>query len=260
MKFDTAAFRGRDIIGLPEGCLVRYIVQEASTLYNFFNFVVEPALGPPPRSGWDYLFFAELPRPYLGLKPGLPGDIDILIVPTFDGIPRAEFAAAIEVKRLALRGPNWSKNVDRYGITQAEGLLRCGFPFVGILHVVVNTPGPPENWRNLHQYRIIDEYGRAEFEAETPVDMTGYLAAERQFKRLLHRSPDPSIGLNCIALTQSSDVNGKSWFAVTDPERRHATRNPRTHPLLLRNISLFASSAQKHAQTRNADLRRQRSQ
>ncbi len=124
MKFDTAAFRGKNIIGLHERDLVYYIVQEASTLYNFFNFVVEPALGPPPRSGWDYLFFAELPRPYLGLKPGLPGDIDVLIVPTFEGVPRAEFSAAIEVKRLALRGPNWSKNVDRYGVTQAEGLLQ----------------------------------------------------------------------------------------------------------------------------------------
>ena len=259
MTFDTAAYRGKDIIGLPEHRLVRFIVHEASTLYEFFNFVVEPALGPPSRRiDWDYLFFAELPRPYLGLRPGLPGDIDILIVPTLHGLPRVEYSAAIEVKRLALRGPNWSKNVDRYGVTQAEGLLRCGFPFVGILHLIVNAPGPAENWRNLHQYRIIDEFGRAEFESEGPVDMTGYFASERQFARLTSRAPDPAIGLNCIALTQTTNAEGKSWFAVTNPETRPALRNPRTHPLLLKNIELFTSCAQNHAPLRNADARRRR--
>jgi hypothetical protein len=256
VRFDTAAYRGKDLVGLPERQLVRYVVQEASTLYSFFNFVVEPALGSWPRPGWDYLFFAELPRPDLGLKPGLPGEIDILIVPTFEGKPRAEYSAAIEVKRLALRGPNWSKNVDRYGVTQAEGLLRCGFPFVGILHLIVNAPGPAENWRDLHQYRIIDSCGRVEFEAETPVDMTGYLAAGRQFGRLLTRSPDPVIGLNCVALTQTSAGEGNSWFAVTDPETRPASPNPRTNPMLLRNISLFATCASEFAPLRNADARR----
>ncbi len=256
MRFDTAAYRGKDIIGLPEQKLVRLIVQESSTLYWFFNFVVEPALGPPPRKGWDYLFFAELPRPHLGLRPGLPGDIDILIVPTFGGVPQAEYCAAIEVKRLALRGPNWAKNVDRYGVTQAEGLLRCGFPFVGILHLIVNAPGPAENWRDLHQYRVIDEYGRAEFECERLVDMTGHLAAERQLARLLTRLPNPAIGLNCIALTQALESEGRSWFALTDPGTRPAAKNPRTHPLLLKNVEAFASYAQNFAPLRNADARR----
>lgn len=111
-RFDPAAYRG-PLLDLPEGQLVRFIVHEAGTLYTFFNFVVEPAIGPPPRRGWDYLFCAEIPHRDLGLKPGQPGDIDILIIPKFNGVPRVEFAAAIEVKRLALRGPNWSKNVDR---------------------------------------------------------------------------------------------------------------------------------------------------
>lgn len=256
MRFDTAAYRGKDIIDLSEQHLVRLIVQEASTLYWFLNFVVEPAIGPPPRDGWDYLFFAEVPRAYLGLRPGLPGDIDILIVPTFRGVPHPEFSAAVEVKRLALRGPNWAKNVDRYGVSQAEGLLRCGFPFVGILHLIVNAPGPPENWRDLHQYRIIDEYGRAEFECEKPVDMTGHLSAERQLGRLLARAPNPLIGLNCIAVTQAPETEGCSWFAVTDPQTRRASRNPQTHPILLKNVALFASCAQDHAPLRNADARR----
>ena len=256
MRFDTAAYLGKDLINLPERHLVRYLIQEASTLYQFFNFVVEPALGPPPRNGWDYMFFAEVPRPDLGLRPGLPGDIDVLIVPTFRGVPQADFSAAIEVKRLALRGPNWSKNVDRYGISQAEGLLRCGFPFVGILHLIVNAPGPAENWRNLHQYRVLDNFGSAEFEGEAPGDMTGFLAAQRQFGRLLHRQPDPIIGLNCLAITQSSDSKGKSWFAFTDPEKRFASRSPRTHPILLKNIELLAKWAKDYAPLRNADLRR----
>lgn len=237
---------------------MRYIIQEASTLYDFLNFVVEPAIGPPPRTGWDYLLFAEVPRKFLGFGPGSPGDFDILIVPTFDGCPRAEVSAAVEVKRLALRGPNWGKNVDRYGVTQAEGLLRCGFPFVGVLHLIVNAPGPAENWTKLDQFRVMDEFGRCEFERAIMGDMTGAYAAQRQFSRLTIRSPESPIGLNCVAMTQTSDVNEKHWFHTTDPELRYAKRNSRLNPLLLRNIETFASVAQRHSKLRNADARREK--
>jgi hypothetical protein len=259
LKFDSASYRGKSLIDLPEKQLVRYIIQEASTLYDFLNFVVEPAIGPPPRTGWNYLFFAEVPRKLFGFGPGSPGDFDIVVVPTFDGRPQAEMTAAVEVKRLALRGPNWRKNVDRYGVTQAEGLLRCGFPFVGVLHLIVNAPGPTENWKELHRFRVVDEFGRCEFEGPIMGDMTGIYAAQRQYSRLTLRSPDSPIGLNCVAMTQTSDGNDKHWFHTTDPELRFARRNPRLNPLLLRNIELFATVSQKHSKLRNADARKQKS-
>lgn len=259
MRFETSKYRETDLVDVPERGLVQYIINEASTLYSFFNFVVEPAIGSPhDRQRWDYLLFAEAPRFELGLGPGQPGDIDVLIIPVFDKIPRAEFSAGIEVKRLALRGPNWLKNVDRYGVSQAEGLLRAGLPFVGILHLIVNRPGPPDNWKNLTKARVIDDQGRIELMGESRVDMTGYLSAERQFARLLSRNPSEAIGLNCIALSQIQDDDGKHvWFSTTEPAIRHAKRNPRTHPMMVRNLQSLAEWAQSKASPRVADQRRQ---
>ncbi|KAA9013442.1 MULTISPECIES: hypothetical protein [Sphingobium] len=257
MRFETEKYIGKNLLNAPERELVQYLCNESSSLYWFFNFVVEPAIGPPPRPGWDYIIFAEVPREDLGLKPGQPGDIDILIIPTFHGQPRPEFAAAIEVKRLALRGPNWSKNVDRYGITQANGLLKAGFPYVGILHLIMNAPGPTENWRNLQEFKVVGDDGRVEFVAETEIDMTGPIAAERQFSRLLKQNPHPSIGLNCVAVSQTLYSEGsRGWLSVTDPELRHASKSQFTHPVMLANLKTLADCASPHLKMRPADARR----
>lgn len=233
---------------------MRFITNEASTLYPFFNFIIEPALGPPPRSGWDYLLFAEVERSWLGLGPGQPGDIDVLIVPTWKQKPVVEKACAIEVKRLALRGPNWAKNVDRYGITQAHGLIRCGFPFVGILHVIVTAPGPSENWRTLLKARVI-EGDRLEMLGEELVDMTGPDAADRQLARLLSQRTDPRIGLNAIAIKQTFDADD-SYFSHTLGSGCRAAVKNNPHPMLLRNIEKFCEINENWVTTRAADLKR----
>lgn len=258
MRFDTIKYIGTDLINVPERELVQYILNEASTLYSFFNFVVEPAIGPPPRVGWDYLFFAEIERVDLGLPPGQPGDIDVLIIPTKNGAIVPEYACAIEVKRLALRGPNWSKNVDRYGISQANGLLRCGFPYVGLLHLIISAEGPQENWCDLHEYRVLDEYGHAEFVREISTDMTGFYAAERQLARLLQREPHPSIGLNCVALSKSHrmDTDNRIWYSISDPAKRLAKRNPWAHPRMIENLKIVGNAMQSCASPRPADERR----
>jgi len=253
-RFDPSAYRG-PLLNFPEGQLVRFIIHEAGTLYTFFNFVVEPAIGPPPRRGWDYLFCTEIPRRDLGLRPGQPGDIDVLIIPKFNGEPRVEFAAAIEVKRLALRGPNWSKNVDRYGITQASGLLRCGFPFVGILHLIVNADGPEDNWRPVMHARVLDEEGHVEFTGDGIFDFTGCEAADRQFARLLSQGPDPVIGLNSVAVSLG-EREGELSFGTSEAPTRFASRNPKTHPHTLRNPQTFAGHMAPLAHLRNADARR----
>ena len=253
--FDPAAHRG-SLIDLPEAQLVRFLIHEARTLYDFFNFVVEPAIGPMPRSGWDYLLFAELQRSDLGLRPGQPGDIDVLIIPKLNGVARVEFAAAIEVKRLALRGPNWAKNVDRYGITQASGLLRCGFSFVGILHLIVHADGPSENWRPVKRARVLDEEGHIEFVGDDRFDFTGCEAAERQFARLRAQKPDPSIGLNCVSVALG-ELDGAASLGTSEGVHRFASRNPKTHPLMLEHLQLMVDCVAPLAPLRNADARRQ---
>lgn len=46
------------------------------------------------------------------------------------------------------------RNVDRYGTTQAAGLLRDGFPYVGILHTIVADTGPPSQWTRLERLLV----------------------------------------------------------------------------------------------------------
>lgn len=246
-----------NLIDLGERDLVWFILNEVSTLYEYFNFVVQPAIGPAPRKGWDYVFLAEVDRQLLGLRAdGLPGDIDVLIVPTLNGQLRPDLCCAIEVKRLALRGPNWSKNVDRYGISQAEGLLSDGFPFVGILHIVVANPGPEENKRLLEVWRVVDEYGRAERVGSEMRDMTGYDAAERQLFRLTSRSCAEVIGINSIAIARDASDNDRLWQSTRGSGSRQASRNLTQNPNLLRSIRELIIENRHRTPLRPADARK----
>jgi len=237
---------------------VWFILCEVSTLYEYFNFVVEPAIGPPPRIDWDYIFLAEVDRQWLGLnRDGLPGDIDVLIVPTFQGQPRVDLCCAIEVKRLALRGPNWSKNVDRYGISQAHGLLLDGFPFVGILHIVVAAPGPLENRRSLELWQIVDDQGHAERIGSEMRDMTGYDAAERQLFRLATRSCADEVGINSVAVARSEiDGDDRLWHSTKPSGSRHASLNPHVNLNLLSAIQDLISEHRERIALRPADARK----
>jgi hypothetical protein len=257
VKYDPELIRGTDLVDVPERELVRYILNEVSSLYNYFNFVVEPSIGPIPRPDWDFIFLAEVPRVWLGLAPrGQPGDIDVIIVPTWKGVPRPDLSCAVEVKRLALRGPNWTKNVDRYGATQAVGLLRAGFPFVGILHLVVNRPGPEIYHQTLLQARIIDDMDHVEFIGERLVDMTGYYAAERQLQRMIDHPMPECIGLNAVALTHRPNGAGEIIYGNAWTDYRKAIRNPRANPLLAENIGHLLREYSSELEMRPADRRK----
>ncbi|MGB3470137.1 MAG: hypothetical protein WBA51_04885 [Erythrobacter sp.] len=128
--------------------LVRFLLYENKRYYELFGFVMTDVHGLSGADGWEYLFYGNVPRTELGLsREGQPGDIDLMIVPYRDGMLHVGMTAAIEIKRLSLRRPNWDKSSDRYGITQANGLLHAGFPYVGVLHLVVHDEGPSENFQ-----------------------------------------------------------------------------------------------------------------
>ena len=251
----TSAPPRHSLIDLPETALVRFILSEVGTLYEYFNFVVEPAIGPPPREGWDYIFLAEVKRHWLGLsREGLPGDVDVLIVPTFNNRLRVDLSCASEVKRLALRGPNWQKNVDRYGISQAQGLLADGFPFVGILHIVVSEEGPKEYQRQLEQWRVVGNRGHAERIGPVWVDMTGYDAAERQLLRLASRTCSPEVGINSVALMRKAGAD-RMWVSTRPTGTRYAKRNLEVSPALLRGIGQLIYECRDRIKMRPADIR-----
>jgi hypothetical protein len=239
---------------LHEKDLVREIVFGSRRLYEFLGFAVTDVHGLRSEDGWEYLFFGNIPREALGLpRLGQPGDVDLLVVPYRGRELHLGKAAAIEVKRLALKGPRWDKNTDRYGIKQAHGLLAAGFPYVGLLHLVVHAAGPSENHKATLKARVVGQNDEIEFEGDRIVDMTGWIAAERQMKRLFSQDIDPAVGINCVSLADVSD-DDEAGVLVGTPQGRRAKKNPRTSRECLRGIHAFVLESMSHVVTRDIDL------
>lgn len=217
----------KDLFALSENELIREILQGSQRLYEFFGFAMTDVHDLKSEEGWNYIFLGNIDRVEFGLsREGQPGDIDLLIIPHRNDQLHVGKAAAIEIKRLSLRHPRWDRSSDRYGVTQANGLIDAGFPYVGILHLVVHERGPSENHREMMSFRVLDNEGRAALEKLATVDTTGFIACERQLGRLLAQAPNPVIGLNCVSITEIIH-QGHPSLMVGAPHGRTAKRNPR---------------------------------
>ena len=77
----------------------------------------------------------------LGLDAdGKPGDIDYLVLPLDNSKPLVDRTIAIEAKIVRPTIENPERNANSFGREQIFGLLKDGFPFVGLLHIVVPEP------------------------------------------------------------------------------------------------------------------------
>lgn len=240
----------RELFDMSEQELVREILFRSQRSYEFFGFVMTDVHGLKAEDDWAYLFFGNVPRTDLGLsRLGQPGDIDVIIIPHQDDCLYIGMTAVLEIKRLSLRSPRWHKSTDRLGITQANGLLEAGFPYVGILHVVVHDTGPPENHINMMTARVVNPDGHAIFEGETLVDMTGTISCERQLGRLLANNPDPAIGLNCVSLNDV-ELLGERGVSIGMPHGRPAMKNPNASATCLNNIWKFVRDMHSRCEIR----------
>jgi len=149
--------RPGNLVDASEANLIKYVLAQCRRLYDLFGFVVDPALG-FPREGWDYRILCNVDRALLALDPALkPGDIDIIIVPTKTDRLYVEYAMAVEVKRLYLPLDKRWRDTNSSGIAQARGLLRDGFPFVGILHLVLAETSPRTEWQKVMTAWIVGD-------------------------------------------------------------------------------------------------------
>lgn len=230
---------GRQLYDMGEHELVREILYGSKRLYEFFGFVMTDVHDLRADDGWEYLFFGNVPRGDLGLaRLGQPGDIDVLIIPHRGREVHIGKSAAIEIKRLSLKAPRWDKSTDRLGITQANGLIDAGFPYVGLLHLIVHEKGPDANHARMLTARVLDSDGRASFEGDVLTDRTGQISAERQLGRLLARQPNPAIGLNCVSLCDV-ELMGENGVMIGLPHGRTALKNSKASSQCLRNIADF---------------------
>lgn len=123
-----------------------------------------------------------------------PGDIDILAIPYEDDNLIPSLATAIEIKVLRAEKRRLGKSPNQFGFSQASSLLRHGFPYVAVGHVIVTNDTRDEPNREMLLARMGDQESIASL---TPVveDMFEVDLCERTYGRLISNSPNENIGV-----------------------------------------------------------------
>lgn len=225
--------------------IIRHILEQPKIFRWFFEFMMAAALGLRPR-GRDVVALCSVPRRDVGLNPMLkPGDFDVVLLPTSDGKYFLQQIMAIEVKILRLPVANRDKHIRPSGTTQARGLVRDGFPYVGMLHVIVAEPSPKAQWKSLVHARIVNDNLEAEIiPGPIPTDMVGIEIAERQFGRMRRYVDGTSIGAKAVSLVL--DESGRSIVGRDLSQNEITpTRNPYTNTDLLKKLCNIAHAIER---------------
>lgn len=227
-----------------EAALVSNLVTDVSTLGAVTHFILKTAFPCPEHPFSQNVWVAaNVLREAVGLSPGQkPGDIDILIVPDGPMGPQLDKVMAAEVKIVRPTLANPGRNANSYGRSQASGLLRDGFPFVGLLHLVLPEPLPSEYLFDVpHIAPRPGQNGEPILTGETSkVDFFPRIAAERQQLRLEALDLPQAIAFTSIGI-QLSEENSR-LFSHTLGHSRTGLRNFNTSSVLLQNIGRYLIS------------------
>jgi hypothetical protein len=230
-----------------ESEVLRRIIFDKCTLANTIRFALNGAFPYPEHVfGQDVLVGINIPREVIGLPSGFkPGDIDCLVIPFRGSLLLVDKIIAIEVKVLRPTIANPGRNVNKMGVTQACGLLRDGFPFVGLVHLSIPERLPIEYhwWLKKFTGRVLSN-GILEEEKELmPVDPFPLLSAQRQYGRVQSLGLPDEIGYNVIGFNLSRD--GQSFSGNTIGNERRPLQNPSMSEALIKSIHKLAMSKQE---------------
>lgn len=179
-------------------------------------------------------------RMRLGLDPNSkPGDIDILAIPVWNDIPEFNKTIAIEVKisRPTIAKP--SKSPSSLGATQARGLFSDGFPYCGLLHLVVAEPLPESLKLPIPiMSNKVDADGNLQETGETQLsDLFGCYSTDRQFGRLETLGLPVNIGLCSMSVDISENGRGRMVMGVGFGHNRFPGINPEVSNELIQCIA-----------------------
>ncbi|WP_198083775.1 hypothetical protein [Variovorax sp. E3] len=209
-----------------------------STFANLIHFAVEGAFPDSEHAlSHDLLVAINVPRRQLGLSAhGKPGDVDLLIVPMADG-PMCERAIAIEAKIVRPTLENPSRNANSMGASQVVGLLNDGFPLVGLAHITIPTPLPPEmHWSIPWWSGALGPDRKPQKTGKTfAFDPFPLLSAERQQGRVLALALPPEVGYKVMGITLSKDR--QRFAGNTMGEGRRASFNPLASAKLIEGVA-----------------------
>lgn len=227
-----------------EAAVLKRIVADRQALANAIHFALDSAFPHPEHAFAQSVYVGiNIPRAKLSLAPDQrPGDIDYLIVPFSESEILFERTIAIEAKvvRPSINKPG--RNTNSMGRTQVSGLLRDGFPFVGLLHISVPESTPsylhwkvPEISDSLDPDDELIETG-----AHYMFDPFPLLSARRQEGRVLALDLPKEVGYRVIAMTLSED--GERFCGFTMGEGYVGARNPVLSHTVIQSVQMLLTS------------------
>ncbi|TRB07473.1 hypothetical protein EXN61_10230 [Agrobacterium tumefaciens] len=163
-----------------------------------------------------------VPTDELNLGISKPGDIDILVIPYQDNALILDQILAIEVKVVRASFFNQGRSPNSMGMTQADGLLKMGFPYVAVAHLIVSDESPEHAWRPMGIAEILDEFGNCRMLPEMNVDWMPIDLMERAMGKMKSARSSKNLGLAAAFLaSREEDLNGAglrgTWYPNVEP-------------------------------------------
>lgn len=144
MKDKYQELFNRQEFTLSESESIDFLVKRKGKNGNFFLRYLTDFVTP------DLDTYFEIKGLYIGInllrkefgfdKNEKPGDFDLIIIPYNENKIIFERTGACEVKVVRPTRKTVLKNANSLGRTQLNGLIKDGFPFVGLIHLSMSEP------------------------------------------------------------------------------------------------------------------------
>lgn len=182
--------------------------------FNLFSNLIHRPVGYDEFEKYKgfYLAFEILRQEFGFEKNDKPGDFDILIIPYSGDEIFYNRTCAIETKVVRPRRDNPRKAPNSYGVTQIEGLIKDGFPLVGLLHICMTEP-LKDNEKSIIKLDLtpfdMDNPTNNKYFLKKTVDVKfdhfSQFSAENQMKKLISKDIPKYVGLNTIGVNIQKD-------------------------------------------------------
>lgn len=189
--------------------------------YNLFSNLIHKPVGYDEFVKYKGFYVAfEILRQEFGFeKNNKPGDFDIIIILYSENEIFFNRTCAIEVKVVRPLRNNPKKAPNSYGITQVEGLIKDGFPLVGLIHICMPEP-LNENEKttvklHLTPFNLDEPVNNIDFFKDTldvKFDHFSQFSAENQMKKLISKDIPKYVGINTIGVNLQKDGSLITWF------------------------------------------------
>lgn len=217
-----------------EGELVRWLFASQTLIFTSFEFMFHEACG-FQLADWELEFWFQLPREALGLPTGeKPGDIDVFIIPSLKGDRFAERSMAIEVKKLFASKRNRKRSPNAFGTAQIQGLFKSGFPFIGLLHLVLIEASDTQHLIRIPVVRGVNRKGDYVYGESIETDPAAFWISERHHGRMRRVNLPYFSGYKVQALQLSE--RGERFVGMNANDSRAPMRNPEVSETLLAAI------------------------